>query len=167
MTPMPSPADVSPPRARVSPTRLETHGVVRVDDYYWMRERTEPEVLAYLEAENAHTKAVMAATEPLQETLFSEIKGRIKQTEMSVPYREGEYRYYTRYEDGLEYPIYCRCGLEESSTNWRKGTIFVRCLDGRSVLTVGSWPTRLILRAGAFIRSISSRWTMGDCLTMS
>ena len=115
MTQMPSPADVSPPRARVSPTRLETHGVVRVDDYYWMRERTEPEVLAYLEAENAHTKAVMAATEPLQETLFSEIKGRIKQTEMSVPYREGEYRYYTRYEDGLEYPIYCRCGLEESA----------------------------------------------------
>ena len=116
MTQMPSSTDVSPPRARVSPTRLETHGVVRVDDYYWMRERTEPEVIAYLEAENAHTKAVMAVTEPLQETLFSEIKGRIKQTEMSVPYREGEYRYYTRYEDGLEYPIYCRCGLEESAT---------------------------------------------------
>jgi oligopeptidase B len=96
------------PRARVSSTRLETHGVVRVDDYYWLRERDNPEVTAYLEAENAYTSAVMAPTEALQETLFAEIKGRIKQTDMSVPYREGDYTYYTRYEDGGEYPIHCR-----------------------------------------------------------
>ncbi len=60
------------------------HGVVRVDDYYWLRERDNPEVTAYLEAENEHTRAVMAPTEALQETLFAEIKGRIKQTDMSV-----------------------------------------------------------------------------------
>ena len=100
------------PRARVAPTRIETHGVVRVDNYYWLRERDNPEVTAYLEAENEHTRAVMAPTEALQETLFAEIKGRIKQTDISVPYREGDYTYYTRYEDGREYPIYCRKALE-------------------------------------------------------
>ena len=88
--------------------RHETHGVVRVDDYHWLRDRVDPAVTAYLEAENAYTQAVMAPTEALQETLFAEIKGRIKQTDMSVPYREGEHLYYTRYEDGREYPIHCR-----------------------------------------------------------
>ncbi len=96
------------PRARVSPVRHEAHGVVRVDDYHWLRERGDPAVTAYLEAENTYTQAVMAPTDALQETLFSEIKGRIKQTDMSVPYREGDYLYYTRYEDGREYPIHCR-----------------------------------------------------------
>ena len=105
-----------PPRARVDPTRLETHGVVRVDDYYWLRERDNPDVTAYLEAENAHTRAVMAPTEALQETLFAEIKGRIKQTDMSVPYREGDYTYYTRYEDGREYPIHCRVGVGDDAS---------------------------------------------------
>ena len=97
-----------PPSARVVPTRLEKHGVVRVDDYYWLRRRDDPDVIAYLEAENEYTRAVMAPTEALQDTLFAEIKGRIKQTDMSVPYREGEYVYYTRHEDGREYPIHCR-----------------------------------------------------------
>ena len=103
-----STAGVPPPRARVSPVRHETHGVVRVDDYHWLRDRGDPAVTAYLEAENAYTQAVMAPTEALQETLFDEIKGRIRQTDMSVPYREGAYLYYTRYEDGREYPIHCR-----------------------------------------------------------
>ena len=112
MTQPPSRTIPEPPRARVAPTRLETHGVVRVDDYYWLRERDNPEVTAYLEAENEHTRAVMESTEALQETLFAEIKGRIKQTDMSVPYREGDYTYYTRFEDGREYPIYCRRPIE-------------------------------------------------------
>ncbi|TDI23861.1 MAG: S9 family peptidase [Acidobacteria bacterium] len=112
MTPPTSRTIPEPPRARIAPTRIETHGVVRVDDYYWLRERDNPEVTAYLEAENEHTRAVMAPTEALQETLFAEIKGRIKQTDMSVPYREGDYTYYTRYEDGREYPIYCRRPIE-------------------------------------------------------
>ena len=103
-----STAGVPPPRARVSPVRHETHGVVRVDDYHWLRDRGDPAVAAYLEAENAYTQAVMAPTEALQEALFAEIKGRIRQTDMSVPYREGAYLYYTRYEDGREYPIHCR-----------------------------------------------------------
>ena len=97
-----------PPRARRSPTRLETHGIVRTDDYYWLRERDRSDVIDYLNAENAYTGAVMAQTDALQETLFEEIKGRIKQTDMSVPYREGDFTYYRRYEDQREYPIYCR-----------------------------------------------------------
>ena len=105
-----------PPCARVVPTRLETHGVVRVDDYYWLRERDNPEVSVYLEAENEYTRAVMVSTEPLQTTLFDEIKGRIKQTDMSVPYREGDYTYYSRYEDGREYPIYCRTPIGDVGT---------------------------------------------------
>ena len=109
-----------PPRARVAPTRLERHGVVRVDDYYWLRERDNPEVTAYLEAENDYTRAVMAPTEALQETLFAEIKGRIRQTDMSVPYREGDYTYFTRYEDGREYPIYSRRPIERPQPSPRR-----------------------------------------------
>ncbi|MGH7671678.1 MAG: S9 family peptidase [Gemmatimonadales bacterium] len=97
-----------PPMAAVKPQRLEAHGHVRTDEYYWLRERDNPEVIRYLEAENAHTQAVMAHTEALQERLFEEIKGRIKQTDMSVPYRQGGYFYYTRFEEGEDYPIYAR-----------------------------------------------------------
>jgi oligopeptidase B len=79
-----------------------------VDDYYWLSERDNPEVLEYLGAENAYTEAVMAHTTELQETLFQEIKGRIKQTDMSVPFKIDDYFYYTRFEEGKEYPIHCR-----------------------------------------------------------
>ncbi len=101
-------AAVTPPVAKVVPHQMEEHGNVRVDDYYWLKERENPEVIAYLEAENAYTEAVMAHTEALQETLFQEIRGRIKQTDASVPYFLEGYFYYRRYEDGKEYPIYCR-----------------------------------------------------------
>ena len=97
-----------PPRAARRPHRHETHGDVRVDDYQWLRERDSPEVRAYLEAENTHLRESMAATADLEQRLFEEIKGRIRQTDMSVPYREGQYRYYHRFEDGREYPIHCR-----------------------------------------------------------
>ncbi len=98
----------TPPMAQRRPHRLEMHGDVRVDDYFWLRERENPEVIAYLEAENAWTQAVMAHTEGLQVQLFEEIKARIKQDDSSVPYLLDGYWYYTRYEDGKEYPIYCR-----------------------------------------------------------
>ncbi|MFQ5511002.1 MAG: S9 family peptidase [Candidatus Krumholzibacteriia bacterium] len=99
---------VQPPMARVIPKKLEKHGHVRVDNYYWLNERENPEVIAYLKTENDYTSAMMAGTEELQERLFEEIKGRIKQTDESVPYKLDDYFYYTRYEDGKEYPIYCR-----------------------------------------------------------
>ena len=86
-----SPADagVAPPVARVIPEQLETHGHTRVDNYYWLNQRDNPEVISYLEAENGYTDALMAHTEDLQTELFEEIKGRIQQTDLSVPVREG------------------------------------------------------------------------------
>jgi oligopeptidase B len=101
-------AEVTPPVAKVIPYQLEMHGHVRTDNYYWLRERENPEVIAYLEAENAYTEAVMAHTEALQEALFEEIKGRIKQTDLSVPVFRDGYYYYTRTEEAKEYPIYVR-----------------------------------------------------------
>ena len=145
VTPL-DPAAAEPPRARRSPTRHETHGVVRLDDYYWLRERESTEVIDYLHAENAHTDAVMAQTEALQETLFEEIKGRIKQTDMSVPYREGDFTYYRRYES---------CS---TSTNSPRGVTSARSLAARSVRTSSCLPTRPTSRDDAFTRSASRTW---------
>ncbi|MDP9130716.1 MAG: S9 family peptidase [Candidatus Binatota bacterium] len=90
------------------PTKLETHGQVRVDDYYWLRERDNPEVIRYLNDENAFAAKAMAHTQEFEKKLFKEITGRIKQTDLSVPYKRDDYFYYTRFEAGKEYPIYCR-----------------------------------------------------------
>jgi len=100
--------DVPPPRAPEMPRALELHGHVRHDEYYGLRERENPRVLAYLRAENEYTAAMMAHTTALQEELFAELKGRVKQTDASAPYREGGYHYYTRYEEGSEYAIHSR-----------------------------------------------------------
>ncbi len=81
---------------------------MRVDNYFWLREKTDPGVISYLESENAYTKAVMKPTEDFQASLYKEIVGRIKQTDLSVPYKYGEYWYYTRTEEGKQYPLYCR-----------------------------------------------------------
>jgi oligopeptidase B len=97
-----------PPVAQARPHQLEAHGQVRVDPYYWLRERENPEVIAYLAAENAYLDQVLAHTEALQEKLFEEITGRIKEDDSSVPYLDDGYYYYRRYEEGGEYPIYCR-----------------------------------------------------------
>ena len=97
-----------PPVAKIIPRKLEKHGHVRIDNYYWLRERDNPEVKAYLNAENAYTEAMLAPTKPLQETLFNEFKTRIKQTDISVPYKRDDYFYYSRTEEGKQYPIYCR-----------------------------------------------------------
>lgn len=96
------------PLVKAVPKELKKHSHVRVDNYYWLREREDPEVMDFLKGENEYTKAVMAHTEDLEKTLFQEIKGRIKQTDMSVPYRLDDYFYYSRYEEGKEYPIYAR-----------------------------------------------------------
>ena len=98
----------TPPVAPKQPKVLRSHGHERVDDYYWLNERDNPAVLTYLEAENEYTAATLRHTESLQEELFEEIKGRIKQDDSTVPAREGEFWYYTRYEDGKQYPIHCR-----------------------------------------------------------
>jgi oligopeptidase B len=99
---------MEPPVAEKKPKELTIHGDTRIDNYYWLRERDNPEVIAYLEAENAYREEMMKGSAKFQEALFEEIIGRIKQTDESVPYKENGYFYYVRYEEGKEYPIYCR-----------------------------------------------------------
>ncbi|MDY0078064.1 MAG: S9 family peptidase [Bacteroidales bacterium] len=96
------------PVATKKPHELTAHDNTRIDDYYWLNERENPEVIAYLEAENAYTDNVLAHTTQLQQALYDEMLGRIKQTDISVPYKLNGYYYYSRYEEGKEYPIYCR-----------------------------------------------------------
>ncbi|RMF07716.1 MAG: S9 family peptidase [Candidatus Neomarinimicrobiota bacterium] len=97
-----------PPLARKIPRDVTVHGDRRIDNYYWLRDRDNPEVIKYLEQENAYTEAMMAGTKDLQETLFQEMKSRIKETDLSVPVKKGDYYYYQRTEAGKQYPIYCR-----------------------------------------------------------
>jgi oligopeptidase B len=96
------------PIAKIEKKELIKHGDIRKDNYFWLNQRENPEVVAYLEAENAYTKSMMSHTDAFQGKLFKEIVGRIKQTDSSVPQLENGYYYYTRYEEGKEYPLYCR-----------------------------------------------------------
>ncbi|MCG8411748.1 MAG: S9 family peptidase [Bacteroidales bacterium] len=96
------------PIAKKISKELSIHGDTRIDNYYWLNERENPEVIKYLTDENTYTKSVLKKTEKFQEDLFLEMKGRIKETDESVPYKDNGYFYYTRYEEGKEYPIYCR-----------------------------------------------------------
>lgn len=96
------------PIAIKKPKLLEIHGHQRQDPYYWMNDRENQEVIDYLNAENTYLKEVMEPTEELQQQLFEEMKGRIKEQDESVPYFKSGYYWYTRYEKGSEYPIFCR-----------------------------------------------------------
>jgi oligopeptidase B len=98
----------TPPAAKKVPHKFEKFGHVRVDDYYWMHQRDNPEVKAYLEAENAYAETMMAPLKGFQETLFNEFKTRIKQTDTTAPYLRDGYYYYTRTEQDRQYPIHCR-----------------------------------------------------------
>jgi oligopeptidase B len=104
----PSEAAAVPPVARKVPKVDTVHGDRRQDDYFWLRDKANPEVAAYLEAENAYTDAVLKPTEAFQDALYKEMLGRIKETDEDVPYRKGGFFYYSRTETGKQYPIYCR-----------------------------------------------------------
>jgi oligopeptidase B len=101
-------AALTPPVAERHPHPTTLHGETRQDDYAWLREKSDPKVRAYLEAENAYSDSMMAPTRPLQESLYNEMLGRIQQTDLSVPYRKGSFLYYTRTVEGRQYPIHCR-----------------------------------------------------------
>jgi oligopeptidase B len=100
--------DLKPPVATIKAHEMTLHGDTRIDNYYWMRERENPEVKKHLEAENAYADGMMAPVKQLQDQLFDEIKGRIKEDDASVPVKDGNYFYYSKYEKGGEYPVYCR-----------------------------------------------------------
>ncbi len=105
----------TPPKAKIIPVPTTLHGEVRSDDYAWLRDRDNPEVIAYLDAENAYTSAMMKHTEPLQEELFKEMLARIKEDDTDVPVRRDNWLYYSRTEQGKPYPIYCRRANSDGS----------------------------------------------------
>ena len=128
----------APPLAAKKPHVTEIHGYQLKDDYFWLREKQNPEVIKYLEAENAYTDEVMKPTKEWQETLYKEMLGRIKQTDLSVPSRIGEYYYYSRTEEGKQYPYMCRKkgsmdGAEELLLDLNK------LAEGNSYLGLGAY----------------------------
>jgi len=96
------------PTAQIKPKEIVTHNHTRIDNYYWLNEPENPDVIAYLNEENEYLDKIMSTLKPLKETLFEEMKGRIKEQDESVPVKNGEYFYYVKYVEGGEYPIYCR-----------------------------------------------------------
>ncbi|MGH9482823.1 MAG: oligopeptidase B, partial [Terriglobales bacterium] len=106
--PMPGVEAAPQPRAERRPHTDVYHGVAVEDPYHWLRERDDPAVRAYLEAENAYTAARTARLQPLQDALYAEMLGRIQQTDLSVPVRRGDYYYYSRTVEGMQYPVHCR-----------------------------------------------------------
>lgn len=101
-------SNIQPPQARREPVQHVLHGDLRIDDYAWLRQKESPEVIGHLEAENAYTDAFLKPTEAFQEKLYQEMLGRILQTDLSVPCRLRGYLYFTRTEEGKQYPIHCR-----------------------------------------------------------
>ncbi|MEZ5002333.1 MAG: S9 family peptidase [Chitinophagales bacterium] len=99
---------IIPPKAKVLPKELSIHGDTRIDNYFWLNDRDDQEVIDYLNAENDYTDKVLGHTKPFQVALFEELKGRIKEDDTSVPYLSNGYYYYYRFEEGKEYPIHCR-----------------------------------------------------------
>ena len=101
-------AKTQPPQAKKIPHRTEIHGDTLIDDYFWIREKTSPEVMDHLKAENAYSESILAQTGDTRARLFEEMKARIKEDDAEVPYRKGEYFYYSRMEPGKQYAIRCR-----------------------------------------------------------
>ena len=126
----------TPPVAAVVPKIDTLHGDVLTDNYFWLRRRDNPDVIAYLQAENRYTDTVMAGTRDLQERLYQEMLARIKQTDLSVPVKVGPYFYYTRTVEGKQYPIYARKrgSLDATEEIYLDQNLLA---EGKSYLTLG------------------------------
>ena len=129
-----------PPVAKKVPKQTQIHGYTLVDDYFWLRDdkRENPEVLAHLKAENEYADAWMKPTEKFQQTLYKEILGRIKETDEQIPYKQGDYFYYSRTEQGRQYPIFCRrkgslTGPEEVTIDMNK------MAEGQKFFSLGAY----------------------------
>src|SRR5882672_9080491 len=107
----------APPIAKQIPVSTTVHGDTRTDNYAWLREKENPEVLAYLNAENTYTDAIVKPTEPFQEKLYQEMLSRIQQTDLSVPYTLRGFQYFSRTEEGKQYPIHLRRRETENSSD--------------------------------------------------
>ena len=128
----------TPPIAKKVPHESEINGHKMVDNYYWLREKSNPEVRAYLEKENAYTDTVMKPTEPLQKKLYDEMLSRVKETDVEVPYREGDYFYYVRTEAGKQYQIRCR---KKASTDASEEVLLDinQLAQGKAFMTVAAF----------------------------
>jgi oligopeptidase B len=130
-------ASTQPPVAARQPKDVTVHGDKRVDDYFWLREKDSPAVIDYLKAENAYTEAVTAPAKTLRDDLYREMVGRVKETDQSVPARKGRYVYYTRTEQGKQYPIHCR-KLADTATAAEEIILDVNALAvGEAFMQVG------------------------------
>src|SRR5690606_31702550 len=121
-------------------TVVDPHGAERRAEYYWLRDdsRQDPAVIAYLEAENAYADAYMARLKPLEDRLYEEIVGRIKQDDSSVPYRQRGWWYYTRFETGQDYPVYAR--RQGSMDAVEQVLLDVNAMaEGKDYFNVGDW----------------------------
>ncbi|MFQ6027311.1 MAG: S9 family peptidase [Dehalococcoidia bacterium] len=130
--------DHQPPKAPQKPRELVTHGDIRNDPWFWLRDLEDADTLEYLKAENAYTEAVMKPTEESQQQLFEEMRARIKEDDSSVPEKEGEYYYYTRFAENQQYPIHCR--KRHSLDGEEEVLIDVNELgQGQDYIQVGFW----------------------------
>jgi oligopeptidase B len=139
---MPGIPSVAPPLARREPIEIVLHGDRRVDHYAWLRQKENPEVIAYLDAENAYTDAILKSTQPFQEALYQEMLARILQTDVSVPYRLRGYLYFTCTEEGKQYPVHCR-RTEASGALDEILLDLNRLAEGHSFLGVGAFDVSL------------------------
>src|ERR1700680_3710597 len=98
----------TPPVAPVIEHREERHGITLVDNYFWLRDKSNPKVIKYLGAENAYTEAMTKGMKPFEDALYSEMLSHIKQTDLTVPVQRGDYFYYSRTEEGKQYAVQCR-----------------------------------------------------------
>src|SRR5829696_913672 len=125
------------PMAPKRPYQITQHGETRVDNYYWMRDRQDPDVMRYLRAESDYLEEVMGHTKPLQDMLYAEMKGRMQETDSTVPEKRDDYFYYMRTEAGQQYPIYCR--KKESLENAEEILLDQNLLaDGQSFCSIGA-----------------------------
>ena len=138
------------PLAPKHPHAITQHGETRTDDYFWMRYREDPNVLAYLNEENGYCEAMTAHTQALQERLYQEMRGRIKETDMSVPEQRGDHVYYARTQEGLQYRTCCRMQLRAEAGNEVAEEIL---LDQNAMADGQSY-----FRVGVFAPSPDNRW---------
>jgi oligopeptidase B len=133
-----APGGLKPPKAEVIPKRFEQFGHVRVDNYYWLKERTDPKVTAYLEAENTYADAFMAHTKNLQKALYDEIVGRIKQVDATAPVYDNGYYYYSRFTKGQQYPTLVR---KRGSLDAAEEVLLDQnaMAEGQGYFSLGSW----------------------------
>lgn len=133
-----SPEAPKPPIAKIIPKNDTTHGDARTDNYFWLRDKKNPDVIKHLEAENAYTEAMMQDTKPLQEKLYVEMKSRVKESDVSVPFKDNGYFYYTKTIEGKQYGEICR---RQGSMDAKEEVILDMnaMAEGKKFLRLGRW----------------------------